>query len=79
MKMCRGFSLDETLSTFRVAFANLDGTQKAQAASMIFGKNAMSGMLAIINASEKDYNSLSDAIYNADGTAEKWLLLCRIT
>lgn len=67
----QGLSLDETLSTFRVAFANLDGTQKAQAASMIFGKNAMSGMLAIINASEKDYNSLSDAIYNADGTAEK--------
>ena len=67
----QGLSLDETLSTFRVAFANLDGTQQAQAASMIFGKNAMSGMLAIINASEKDYNSLSDAIYNADGTAEK--------
>ncbi|MDU7303380.1 MAG: phage tail tape measure protein, partial [Peptoniphilus lacydonensis] len=67
----QSLSLDETLSTFRVAFANLDGTQKAQAASMIFGKNAMSGMLAIINASEKDYNSLSDAIYNADGTAEK--------
>ncbi|MDD7462880.1 MAG: phage tail tape measure protein, partial [Anaerococcus sp.] len=67
----QGLSLDETLSTFRAAFANLDGTQKAQAASMIFGKNAMSGMLAIINASEKDYNSLSDAIYNADGTAEK--------
>ena len=67
----QGLSLDETLSTFRVAFANLDGTQKAQAASMIFGKNAMSGMLAIINASEKDYNSLSDAIYNADGAAEK--------
>ena len=67
----QGLSLDETLRIFRNSFANLDGTQQAQAASMIFGKNAMSGMLAIINASEKDYNSLSDAIYNADGTAEK--------
>ena len=67
----QGLSLDETLRIFRESFANLDGTQQAQAASMIFGKNAMSGMLAIINASEKDYNSLSDAIYNADGTAEK--------
>lgn len=71
IKDVQGLSLDDTLRIFRDSFANLDGTQKAQAASMIFGKNAMSGMLAIINASEKDYNSLSDAIYNADGTAEK--------
>ena len=47
----QGLSLDETLRIFRESFANLDGTQQAQAASMIFGKNAMSGMLAIINAS----------------------------
>nr|DAN81473.1 MAG TPA: minor tail protein [Caudoviricetes sp.] len=67
----QGKSLDETLRIFRSSFANLDETQQAQAASMIFGKNAMSGMLAIINASEDDYNSLSDAIYNADGSAEK--------
>ncbi len=67
----QGLSLDETLMTFRNAFASLDGTQQAQAASLIFGKNAMSGMLAIINASEQDYNNLSDAIYNADGSAEK--------
>ena len=67
----QGLSLDETLRTFRNGFANLDETQQAEAASLIFGKQAMSGMLAIINASEDDYNSLSDAIYNADGSAEK--------
>lgn len=66
----QGKSLDETLRIFRSSFANLDKTQQAQAASMIFGKEAMSGMLSIINTSEEDYNSLSDAIHNADGAAE---------
>lgn len=66
----QGKSLDETLRIFRSSFANLDETQQAQAASMIFGKEAMSGMLSIINTSEEDYNSLSDAIHNADGAAE---------
>lgn len=67
----QGLSLDETLWTFRNAFAGLDETQQAQAASLIFGKNAMSGMLAIINASDEEYNKLSDAIYNASGSAEE--------
>ncbi len=67
----QGLSLDETLWTFRNAFAGLDETQQAQAASLIFGKNAMSGMLAIINASDEEYNNLSDAIYNASGSAEE--------
>lgn len=65
----QGKSLDETLRIFRDKFKDLDGTQQAQAASMIFGKNAMSGMLGIIQASESDYNKLSQAIGNADGAA----------
>ncbi|MCP5972515.1 phage tail tape measure protein, partial [Klebsiella pneumoniae] len=67
----QGKSLDETLRIFRESFKKLDKTQQSQAASMIFGKDAMSGMLSIINTSEDDYNSLSDAIYNSDGAAEK--------
>ena len=70
MQDVQGLSLDETLRVFRSEFKNLDDTQQAQAASLIFGKNAMSGMLAIINASEDDYNSLSDAIYNSEGAAK---------
>lgn len=65
----QGKSLDETLKIFRDKFKDLDGTQQAQAASMIFGKNAMSGMLGIIQASEGDYNKLSQAISGADGAA----------
>lgn len=65
----QGKSLDETLRIFRDRFKDLDGTQQAQAATMIFGKNAMSGMLGIIKTSESDYNELSQAISGADGAA----------
>lgn len=52
---------------------SLEGlTQEQQSAyaATLFGKEAMSGMLAIINASEEDYNKLSDAITNSEGAAE---------
>lgn len=64
-------SLKETLVDLRKAFATLDETQQAEYASTIFGKEAMSGMLAIINASEDDFNKLANSIDNADGTAQK--------
>lgn len=66
----QGLSLDETLSTFRESFKSLSETQKAQAAAMIFGKEAMSGMLAVINASDEDYLNLIENMYNAAGAAE---------
>ena len=51
----------------------LDGitqAEQAAAASTLFGKEAMAGMLNIINASEQDYRKLTDAIGAADGTAK---------
>ena len=44
--------------------ADLTKIQKLQAAATIFGKQNMSGMLALINASQKDYDKLSDAVQN---------------
>ncbi len=44
--------------------------QQSAAASTLFGKEAMSGMLAILNASEADYNNLTQSIYNSAGAAE---------
>lgn len=66
----RGKSLHETIDILRDSFQGLDGDQKAQIASMIFGQRAMSGMLGIINASEEDYNKLSKAIQNSSGSAQ---------
>lgn len=42
-----------------------EGAEKARAAAMLGGTRAMSGLLAIANASEKDYNDLTQAIYNS--------------
>ena len=70
IKDLQGMTLDQKLQTLRHAFAGLDESQKVQAASLLFGKQAMSGMLAIINASEADYNNLKNAINNSSGAAK---------
>lgn len=54
----------------RNKFAGLTDAQKAEYAAGIAGKEAMSGLLAIINASETDFNNLTNAIANSDGTAQ---------
>lgn len=48
----------------------LSESEQALAASTIFGERAMSGMLAIVNASDEDFNKLAGALDNADGTAK---------
>ena len=63
--------LRDVMSQLREKFSSLSKAEQAQAATTLFGKNAMSGMLAIINSSDKDWNKLANAIDNADGTAEK--------
>lgn len=57
------------MTDLREKMGGLDEATQAAAASTLFGKEAMSGMLAIINASDEDFNKLTNSIYNADGTA----------
>lgn len=59
------------LGQLRTSFAGLTEEQKAQKAQAIFGKEAMSGMLAIINAGQSDFDGLSDSINNSTGATEK--------
>ncbi|MHB7978929.1 phage tail tape measure protein [Clostridium sporogenes] len=54
----------------RQKFSGLTDAQKTQSAATIFGKEAMSGMLAIINASDEDYNKLYNNLNNSAGAAE---------
>lgn len=61
----------DLLVSLRGKFANLSEEQKAQAASAIFGQEAMSGMLAIMNASEEDFNNLAEATLNYTGAASE--------
>lgn len=64
-------SLRETLGFLRDAFSELSESEQAQAAAAIFGKSAMSGMLAVINASDEDFEKLTAAIDNSEGAAEE--------
>lgn len=63
-------SLSELIPELQKKFSGLTEEQKGQYATMIAGKNAMSGFLTLVNASEADWNNLSGAIANADGTAQ---------
>ena len=59
--------LSDILADCRTAFSGLSESEKAAAAESLVGKNAMSGFLALMNASEGDINKLSNAIANCDG------------
>ena len=63
-----------TMENCRRALGGLEKTEQAAAIAAIFGKNAMSGWSAIVNASEEDFYKLTEAIYSADGAAQeaKW-------
>lgn len=63
-------SLRGVIDNLRGSLGGLSETEQTAAASTIFGKEAMAGMLAIINASEEDYNKLSTAIDNSKDAAE---------
>lgn len=64
-------SLGEVMNMLRDKLGGLTEAEQAQVAAQIFGQEAMSGMLAIINASDSDYAKLTDAIYDADGAAQQ--------
>lgn len=63
-------TLKGVMDNLRGSLGGLSETEQTAAASTIFGKEAMAGMLAIINASEEDYNKLSEAIYNSKDAAQ---------
>lgn len=64
-------TLGEVIEDMRTNLGGLSETEQTAAASTIFGKEAMAGMLAIINASEEDYNKLATAINNSSGAADE--------
>lgn len=63
--------LRQTLDELRDSFAGLSESERASNAASIAGVEGMSGLLAIVNASEEDYNNLATEIDNSAGSAEK--------
>lgn len=62
-------SLMEVMENMRDSLQELPEDEQSAAAAAIGGQEAMSGLLAIVNASESDFDKLSSAIGNADGAA----------
>lgn len=63
-------SLRETMDFLRETMGGMTEAEQTQAATAIFGKEAMSGMLAIINSSDEDYQKLIKNIDNCDDAAQ---------
>jgi len=63
--------LNELLGDMREKFAGLTEAQKAEYAAGIAGQEGMSGLLAIVNASDADFTKLTDSINNSNGAAQQ--------
>lgn len=61
----------QTVEVLREQFSKMTEEEQAMNAESIAGKTAMSGLLAIVNASDKDYKKLTNSIDNASGAAER--------
>ncbi len=62
-------SFGDVVTDMRKGFKGLTQDQKAQYAASIAGQEGMSGLLAIVNASEEDFNALTESINNSSGAS----------
>lgn len=63
-------SLSEIMQNLRESLGGLSEQEQTAAATAIGGQEAMSGLLAIVNASQEDYDKLAGAIANSTDAAE---------
>ena len=61
---------DKSLEELTKSAFGAEGALKAEAAASLAGARGLSGLLAIVNATETDFDSLSSAIDNSAGSAE---------
>ena len=63
--------LNDIIIDLRKSFANLTDAEKASVAGSLAGTEAMSGLLAIVNATDTDFQKLTASINNANGSAQQ--------
>lgn len=66
----RAKPLGQFLGELRDSFAGMTEEQKINNAYMLAGQRGMKGLLAIVNASDEDWNNLTESIANCSGAAE---------
>ncbi len=64
-------SFKETIDELRVCFSGMTEAERVSNAMAISGQRGYNGLLAILNSTEKDYNSLTDSIHNCAGAANR--------
>lgn len=62
---------DKELEELMTRAYGAEGANKAMYASMLAGQRGMSALLAIVNASDADFDNLTKNIYNSNGAAKK--------
>lgn len=66
-----GMDLGATMEHLRDKLGGLDRVTQSQVASVLLGADAQKSWSAIVNASEEDFNKLSDAIANSEGAGKQ--------
>lgn len=64
-------SFRDLIAQLRDRLGGLSEVEQTAAAGAIFGKNAMSGWLAIINSADSDVNKLTNAVDNCAGATQQ--------
>ena len=64
-------SFSEIMGDLRGEFGKMAEAEKAQYAAMLAGQEGMSGLLAIVNASDSDFQDLAASIAQSNGAAEE--------
>ena len=61
----------DQLKALRSAMQNMTSAQKAEFAQTVAGTEAMTGFLDVINASDADFNKMTNAVDNSNGASKK--------
>ena len=70
-------SLDTIVAELRTAFSGLTTEQKAQYAVTLAGQEGMSGLLALLNLTQEEYDEIAASMDNAGGIAKKTAKIMR--
>lgn len=63
--------LNQVIGDLRSSFSGLSESEQTQYAKSLAGQEAMSGLLAIVNAAPSDYDKLTKAVENSNGAAKE--------
>ena len=64
-------SFSETIDELRVCFEQMTEAERVNNAMALAGQRGYNGLLAILNATDEDYASLTDSINNCTGAAKR--------